>query len=192
MSHRQDVTRGFGSYVHLTLDPHPRIVQSKLAAGFPHIRLAVDPNAIEATDFSLCRYNIAMTRYLRRENTPGFTPSSTNGRYYDNQQIPVAKTARDKDAMLQEHLSAGTMIEVLVENELYLPEETVVTCFSRPDAEIATNIFKALHAPWAVTVVTAPSPYARNDRHADHVVEFVNHALADPQWKGDGLEFDRV
>jgi hypothetical protein len=41
MSHGLDEARGFGGYSHLTIDPKPRILRAKLAAGFPHIAINV-------------------------------------------------------------------------------------------------------------------------------------------------------
>src|SRR5262245_766517 len=72
MSNGQDVARGFGEYTHLTLEEHPAILRAKLAAGFPHVGIAVPFEVIEATKFSLCRFNVAMTRFLRRDGKPGF------------------------------------------------------------------------------------------------------------------------
>src|SRR3546814_20766322 len=56
------------------------------------------------TLFRSCRFNIAMTRYLRRDGKPGFPESPSNGHYYDHQQIPTAREIAEKEAMLQKHL----------------------------------------------------------------------------------------
>ena len=58
--------RGFGNYAFLTLDVHPRILKAKLKAGFPHVAIEVPVDAFENMDYHLCRYNVAMTRQLRR------------------------------------------------------------------------------------------------------------------------------
>ena len=113
MSRRQDVARGFGSYAHMTLDRQPKILQAKLRAGFPHLALNVPVASIEAATFSLCRFNVAMTRQLKRGERSGAPESKTDGRYYLGHQIPIARTKEDKTAMLAKHLPLGTMIEVL-------------------------------------------------------------------------------
>ena len=192
MSSAQDVSRGFGAYTHLTLDPRPRILRAKLAAGFPHIGIAVPAEAIEAVPFSLCRFNVAMTRYLRRNGNPGFPESPTNGRYYDQHQIPIARTDSDKTAMLEEHLPKNTMIEVLVHGDLPLPEQTNIVCFSDADAEIAQEALSNVGAPWHVIRTVPPGPYPRKDAHVEAVAGFIRQALADPEWRGNGLEFDRL
>lgn len=191
MSHRQDSARGFDECVHLTLAAHPPIVEAKLAAGFPHVRLSVPVNDVEAVDFALCRYNIAMTRYLRRNGTPGFPESPTNGRYYDQKQIPVAKATADKRAMLEAHLSR-TMIEVLVPDTLPLPEATLISCYSQDDEDLALKVLHTLQRPWDVVPTKSPTPYNRNEVYATQVLGFIDKALKDPTWLGDGLEFDRV
>lgn len=86
MSHKQDIERGFGVYGFLTIDQQPRILSAKLGAGFPHIGILVPSSAIEGQDFALCRYNVAMTRFLKR---------ATN---LDSQRVPrtVATTVPSK------------------------------------------------------------------------------------------------
>ena len=76
-SRKHDVGRGFGKYAFLTLDPQPQILRAKLAAGFPHVAIAIPAVAVEAATYSLCRFNVAMTRYLRRHGKPGFAESAT-------------------------------------------------------------------------------------------------------------------
>ena len=192
MSSRHDIVRGFGSYAFLTLERNPRIVRAKLAAGFPHIGIQVSSAAIEATEYSLCRFNVAMTRYLRRSGNPGFPESSTNGRYYEKHQIPIARTDADKDAMLERHLKANTMIEVLIHGDLPLPPDTSILCFSHCDAEISKTITSSLNVPWEVVEVPAPGPYPRKPTYRRAVGDFIGRALEDPAWRGNGLEFDRV
>lgn len=191
-SNIQDVARGFSSYTHLTLDPQPPILNAKLAAGFPHLRIAVPVQLVEATEFSLCRFNVAMARYLRRDGKPGFPESPSNGRYYEDHQIPIARTVDDKAAMLRTHIKAGTMIEVLVHGDLALTDETTITCFASVDAEIANRVLSKADTPWRLTTETPPGPYPENEKYRNAVLGFVEHALSDHHWKGDGLEFDRV
>lgn len=192
MSSHHDVARGFGDFTHLTLDRHPRILKAKLAAGFPHIGLVVPAEAVEATDFDLCRFNVAMTRQLRRDGMPGFEESPSNGRYYGQQQIPTARVEADKEAMLAEHLPAGTMIEVLVRGDLRLPQGTAVLCYSEADAHLARKILNQVDRPWQVITEEPRGVYPRNAKYSAEVEKFVDLALADPNWRGNGLEFDRV
>jgi hypothetical protein len=192
MSSGQDEARGFGSYAFLTLEKSPRILKAKLEGGFPHIGIAVPAETIEASQFSLCRFNVAMTRQLRRGGRPGHQESDSNGRYYNDHQIPIARTENEKSSMLDEHLSRGTMIEVLIHGDLELPDETCVVCYSADDAELARGVLEKTQCPWAVEIDDAPGPYNRNAVHVDAVVKFMDRALANPDWRGDGLEFDRV
>lgn len=190
-SRAHDTARGFGEYAFLTLEQNPRIVRAKLAAGFPHIGISVPAEAIDCTTYSLCRFNVAMTRYLRRHDSLGFPESATNGRYYGDQQIPVARTVADKRAMLKKHYPK-TMIEVLIHGDLPLPDTTNVICYSPIDAGIAASVLRHLNAPWEITLSTPPGDYPRRADHGDAVQQFIESALDDPAWRGNGLEFDRV
>lgn len=192
MSRGQDVVRGFGSYAHMTLDRQPRILKAKLGAGFPHLALSVPVASVESVSFSLCRFNVAMTRYLKRGKKRGAPESNTNGRYYLGHQIPIARTQEDKMAMLTKHLPLGTMIEVLIHGDLKLPDDTSVICYSEDDAKIARTILEELQCPWKVEVSEAPGDYPRSDIHSKSVEAFVAQAMADPKWRGNGLEFDRL
>lgn len=192
MSSRQDIARGFGDCAFLTLDPQPRILRAKLKAGFPHIALRVPASAIETTDFSLCRYNIAMTRVLRRNDMPGRPESLTNGRYYEDRQIPIARTLADKQALLNTHVPQGTMIEVLIHGDLPLPDDTTIVCFGNDDKELARRVLTATIVPWSLAVELPPGAYNRRVAYADAVADFITRALADPAWRGNNLEFDRV
>ncbi|SHI17025.1 hypothetical protein [Bradyrhizobium erythrophlei] len=192
MSHGQDIARGFGSYSHLTIDARPRILRAKLAAGFPHIAINIPASEIDAVPFSLCRFNVAMTRQLRRGGKEGFPESRTNGRYYAGHQIPIARTDADKSAMLQKHLHENTMIEVLVHGDFNLPDETFVSCFSDEDASIARRMLSSLKCKWRVTGEKPPGPYPRDNTHVGAVIDFIQKAESDPDWRGNGLEFDRL
>lgn len=190
-SKRHDVGRGFGNYTFLTLDSSPRIVRAKLAGGFPHIAILVPAAAIEDAGFELCRFNVAMTRRLRRGATIGWSESSTNGRYYGQRQVPVARTSADVSAMLGRHLGK-TMIEVLVRNQLALPDDTTVVAYHPADHKILVDVLDATNSPWKAALAEAPGPYPRKATHVRAVQEFVDHAIADDAWRGNGLEFDRV
>jgi hypothetical protein len=192
MSKKQDVARGFGDYAHLTLDPEPQILKAKLAAGFPHLAINVPVTTVDASSFSLCRFNVAMTRKLRRGRKRGFSESATDGRYYPGHQIPIARTDSDKTAMLQKHLSQSTMIEVLIHGDLKLPDETSVTCFSEADAKIAADLLAALGCSWKISTSPPSGAYPRNANYAAAVQDFIKQAKSDPSWRGNGLEFDRL
>ncbi|MCK9530812.1 MAG: hypothetical protein M0R77_09665 [Gammaproteobacteria bacterium] len=192
MSSKQDIERGFGDCAFLTIDFEPRIVKAKLFAGFPHIALRVPSKAFLGVDFSLCRYNVAMTRVLRRHGMPGRPESATNGRYYDKRQLPVARELPDKKAMLKEHLPRRTMIEVLVHGDFFLPSDTTVICYAEEDAKIARLVLSECGVPWGCACEPPPGPYRRNRSYVSKVEEFIETALMDPAWRGNGLEFDRV
>ena len=192
MSRQHDQARGFGRFAFLTIDPSPRILRAKLAKGFPHIAICAPAAAIEKTKFCLSRYNIAMTRQLRRGVKMGFPESSTNGRYYGAQQIPIACNERDKQAMLAKHIPLGTMIEVLIDGDLALPDETEVIAFHTADATDCIAVLKALGRPWRVSISLPPGPYPRDKAHVASAAAFVTQAIADPAWRGNWLEFDRL
>ena len=191
-SSRHDVARGFGNFVHLTLASYSKILEARLAAGFPHIDLAIPADSVETAGYSLCRFNVAMTRFLRRNGKSGFPESPSNGRYYGEQHVPTARTNADKKAMLQEHLHSGTIIEVLINRALVLPRDRVVVCFDEADSELAQRIVKRIGLPWSIVTEEPPGRYPRNSAYAGAVEKFVERALADPAWRGDGLEFDKV
>jgi len=188
-STRQDAERGFGDYTFLTLHASPRILRSKLKAGYAHVDIAVPAEAVEAVAYSLCRFNVAKTRRLRRAGRPGYTESATNGRYYDAHQIPAARDDSDKAAMLRRHL-AGSMIEVLVAGELALPDHTRIVCYSEADAATARRVLAHLGRPWAVTTTAPPGPYRPDAGRIMAVQRFIDRALDEPDWRGDGLAFD--
>jgi hypothetical protein len=71
MSRAQDVARGFGGYAHMTIDRQPRILKAKLGAGFPHFAVNVPVASVDAKTYSLCRFNVAMTRRLKRGRKRG-------------------------------------------------------------------------------------------------------------------------
>jgi len=191
MSSRSDEARGFGNCLFMTIDSSPRILKAKLKAGFPHIALQILPASVESVPFSLSRYNIAMTRRLRRNGDPGHSESDTNGRYYDRAQVPVARTPNDQRALLGHHVPKGTMVEIIVYADLLLPNETMVVCYSSDDALLARKILNQTGCSWGIKLEET-FRYPRNDVYISSVVSFVERALAEPDWLGNGLEFDRV
>jgi hypothetical protein len=192
MSSTQDIERGFGDYGFLTLDEQPRILGAKLMAGFPHIGIKLPSASVEAVDFALCRYNVAMTRFLRRGNKAGFQESEVNGRYYGQKQVPIAVDPDDKDAMLARFAHSNTMIEVLLSSDFDVPEDALVVCYAPQDAKIATEVIGLLGTPWEVQLAPPPTHYNRNRDYVAKVESFIQQAMKDPAWRGNGLEFDRV
>ena len=191
-SRNRDVCRGFGNYAFLTLDVHPRILKAKLKAGFPHVAIEVPVDAFENMNYHLCRYNVAMTRQLRRCGKPGWKECESNGRYYGTKQIPIAVTDRDKNALLSKHYGNGTMIEVLVPNQLNLPLNTRITCYHHDDTAVVHSILDALKRCWIISEEQPPCLYNRNDEYISAVADYVDLALKSPAWRGNGLEFDNV
>lgn len=192
MSSRQDVERGFGEYGFLTLDDRPRILGAKLLAGFPHIGIKLPSASVEAVDFALCRYNVAMTRFLRRGNKPGFRESEINGRYYGDKQIPIAVEHDDKATMLTAFAHSDTMIEVLLSDDFDVPNNASVVCYSVKDANLATEVMETLGVAWEVQVADPSTQYNRDANYVAKVEGFIQRAMEDPDWRGNGLEFDRV
>ena len=192
MSSRHDVARGFGEYAFLTLHPAPPILKAKLAAGFPHVRVTVPAGSVDDVAFDLCRFNVAMTRQLRRGGKAGFPESITNGRYYGKAEIPVARTERDQVAMLERYAGTDSMIEVLVPGEFPLLHGTAVYCFSAEDRDLAARILGRCDVDWSVIGVAPPGPYPRKPHYSRAVEQFVTQAFGNPQWLGDDLEFDRL
>jgi hypothetical protein len=113
--------------------------------------------------------------------------SDSNGRYYAGHQIPIARTASDKAALLAAHYGTNTMIEVLIHGDLPLPPKTTITCFSPDDAAIAANILGTIGVPWKVVTNKAPGPYQRRAMYVAKVKDFVATALMDPAWRGDDI-----
>ena len=190
-SSQHDIARGFGEYAFLTLERHPKILAAKLRGGFPHIDVIVPPENLEGSTFDLCRFNVAMTRRLRRGGTSGWPESETNGRYYGAHQIPVARSDADKRSMLRKYYDS-VMIEVLMHHDLCLPQETQIQVYSLADQEVAKTVLQAVEVPWAIELVDAPGPYQRSKVYADAVDEFIEKALSDASWLGNGLEYDKV
>lgn len=191
-SRQQDQQRGFGNYVHLTTHPAPPILLAKLAGGFPHFRLEVPVESVEETKFDLCRFNVAMTRRLRRAESSGHLASSTSGRYYGRRQIPVARSHADKRSMLTEAAKCQWMVEVLVKGYLMIPDGAKIVCYSKSDQQQAERILRSVGRAWLVALDDEDGGYTPCPEHVRNVHLFIGSAMNDSGWKGDGLEFDKV
>jgi hypothetical protein len=189
-SRRQDVKRGFEEFVHLTLDPHPPILRAKLKAGFPHFEIAIPAKEIEKHDYLLCRFNIAKTRYFRGARQAP-QESDENGRYYGKMRLPVAKTPAEV-ANLLKHNYGVRMIEVLVNNRVPLSADCVLKFFRPVDREIAEKALKQLESRIAALEIDATLTYTAREKHVASVIAAIDRAVKDPDWRGDGMEFDRV
>jgi hypothetical protein len=84
------------------------------------------------------------------------------------------------------------MIEVLVHGDFALSDKTSIVCFAEEDATIARQTLASLHRKWAVNVEKPPGPYPRDGKHVAAVTAFIRQAEDDPNWRGNGLEFDRL
>lgn len=191
-SKNSDEDRGFVDYAFLTLSKDPGIVRAKLEGGFPHVVIAVPTSGFQDVSFDLCRYNVAMSRRLPTSPQGGFSESDTNGRYYEGKKLPVARTEIDQKAMLKAHYLKGTMIEVLVPQKLSLPDDTIIECFHENDLSLSRKILAECNCPWDLKLIDPPGRYNRDKVHVTSVEKFVEESLNDPDWRGDGLEFDRV
>ena len=84
------------------------------------------------------------------------------------------------------------MIEVLVEQGHPLPDDTKIACYHECDHELLLAILAQIDVPWKIELYDSPNHYNRKREYVVQVDNFVATALADPDWRGDGLEFDNV
>lgn len=189
-SRDSDEQRGFGDYVHLTLSEFPPILEAKLAGGFPHFEVRVPAAEVEKGTVHLCRYNIAKCRFLRRGTKTGFMASEANGQYHGEKQIPTAETISECNDLLTHNLRIN-MIEVLVPKKLELPANTRLIFFNQNDRELADELLRPLKVGWRCELAEN-APYQPQTRHVTNVKRFLDRAVADSEWRGDGLDFDYV
>lgn len=190
-SHRADAARGFGDRIYFSPLQSPPILLAKLGRGFPHLRLEVPLVSFADVSFDLCRFAVARTWYLRRDGKPGPEPSASNGKYYGTRQLPVARTFEDMRAMLDKHLRKGDPIEVQVRDRLLLPKDTCVTCFSSVDLSTLQLVARQIDIKWSLKLANEQA-YSADRTHQTMVAQFVRDALADCNWRGNGLDFDRL
>lgn len=189
-SKKQDIGRGFDHYIHMSLEECPPILQAKLKAGFPHFEIMIPAFEIDAVEHHLCRFNIAKTRYFKgAKQQPD--ESSKNGRYYGDMALPIAVTDDERRLLLEKNLGEQ-MIEVLISDRLILPDNAVYGFFSQQDMDIANDIAGRLSADLDVVLIDRDVTYNRNENYSQRVSEFLENAMSEPNWKGNGLEFDNV
>lgn len=170
----------------------PKIVKAKLKGGFPHIEFLIPVHSFNGLRFDLCRYNVAMSRRLTTSPKGGFKPDGTNGKYYGNKQLPIARNHEDKKLLLDTHYPSGTMIEVLVPNTFHLPDDTQIACYHQADLALAENIIQSIGVPWKLSQKPPPGSYNRKPQYVLKVQNFIERSLEDPNWRGNGLEYDQV
>lgn len=190
-SKKQDLERGFGDKAHLTTSSMPPILQAKLQAGFPHVGLRINSSSFDDQDFELCRFNVAMTRMLRRGNHAGHKTTPENGEYYEGIQIPIARNFEEQSRLLAAAKKKNRMVEVLVDHRFDLGENTTVIAFSAQDAEKAKEILNAISCAWPV-VLELSANYEAKQEHFEACSDFLTQVIQAPDWRGNGLEFDKV
>jgi len=189
-SRLQDEQRGFASYVHLTLDAHPPLLQAKLAGGFPHFEVAVPAAHFDDTEYALCRFNIAKARYFRgaKQEPP---ESDANGRYYDGMRLPTARTPMEREGLLRHNLGRN-MIEVLVPEQVPLPSGTTFRFFHDEDFHRAMQVLRNLRVSAYGLERDAQLTYQPAPHHRASTEDALARAVANEAWRGSGLDFDRV
>lgn len=93
--------------------------------------------------------------------------------------------------MLDECMPARIMIEVLVHGDLTLPDTTEIVCYSDNDIKLANCVLESAESPWRIQAADSATEYPRNAEHARSVEDYLEQAMRDPEWRGNGLEFDR-
>lgn len=184
-----DAQRGFGNYIHFSTVARPPILLAKLDRGFPHICLSIPAEALDGVEYDLCRYNVAMSRQLRRGNMPGFAEGPENGRYYGDRQIPIARSKEEQTQLISSR--KGKMLEVLCTPPFALSEATSIATFSAADHDAVLQILEKLDVCWTVTLSNAPN-YSAREEYSVACQKYIEISLEDPAWMGDGLEFDKV
>ncbi len=189
-SNRQDVTRGFADYIHSTVVEWPPILKSKLNKGFPHVRLIM-PSSLLPNEFDLCRFNIAKGRYLKSGSSP-LPESKRNGKYYDQLELPVARTPSEQLDMLEAAKKDNPVIEVLVKGTLNLSADVKCQVFSQADYETASNVLKKTNSKMNLDLIDAGEMYLNQGSFDSQIGAFIDQALSDPHWKGNGLDYDKL
>ena len=184
-----DDQRGFGDYIHLSTVSHPPILEAKLSGGFPHVCISLPVSSLNGMKYDLCRYNVAMTRKLRRNGNLGFQEAPKNGRYYEKMQIPIARKGLEQRQLIENN--QGKMLEVLCKPSIPLDQETFITAFSNEDRQAVQKTLNELGVGWGTLISNKPS-YMASQKHFEACLSFMEASLGDSDWKGNGLEFDKV
>jgi len=189
-SNNQDLIRGFGDCIHSTVNEWPPILCAKLAKGFPHVRLAI-PTSLLSKNFDLCRFNIAKGRYLK-SGSSSLPENVRNGKYYDDLELPVARLFGEQFSMLKEAEKDPTVIEVLEKGVLHLSDAVECQVFSQSDYDFAVHILRITDSNLKVVKIGNNGRYIENNKFASDIEVFVERALKDPSWRGNGLDYDKL
>ena len=84
------------------------------------------------------------------------------------------------------------MMDFVVEHEFILPDDSQLFYYHKEALNLAKSIAGHIEIPWQIKLQPPPGDYNFSFEYASAVEEFINQALLDPNWKGDGLGFDRV
>jgi len=187
-SQQLDIDRGFGDYVHLSLQEDPPILESKLSKGFPHVQLRIKSTALPK-HFDLCRYNIARTRKVK-DGKSAAIEGPKNGYYYEDLRVPVARKFSNQIAMIEG--SKNNMIEVLIPKKLDIDSSTIIECFTVKDVAITNRIIEQLNLPFNIIEKKLKFTYPENHEFRQNVSRQVISFFNDSDWKGDGLDFDKL
>jgi hypothetical protein len=188
-SHRLDSQRGFSNYVHLSLAKHPPILRAKLTAGFPHFEIRIPATHVETLKFHLCRYNIAKSRNPKTGRRPA-PEGRASGRYYGEKHLPTAETVTECKDLLVANLGRN-MIEVLVPTSIALTADTELIFFSEIDRDLAKKFLYSMKLRWQLRLAQNLS-YTPAARYVARIERFLEQAIIDPEWRGDGVDFDNV
>jgi hypothetical protein len=84
------------------------------------------------------------------------------------------------------------MIEVLIEDRVCLNGAVQLRAYCEEDQNVAQRVLEQLGVDWEIVPFGAAGAYQRDEAYAAEVEQFIQTALSDPDWRGNGLEFDRV
>jgi hypothetical protein len=185
-----DINRGYADVIHCTTSSVPPLLSAKLARGFPHVRFRI-PIAALPEEYDLSRFNIARGRYLKNGRSP-LPESPRNGRYLESYELPAARSAEDKLALLNDADLNQPGIEILLKHEFPLPDGLIIDCGSEFDANLVSGIIAELGCSHAMNLVDFTVPYTARTVHQEAVEMFLAASMEKPSWKGNGLDYDRL
>lgn len=190
-SKKQDAGRGFVNYAHLTTCSFPLMFKTKLSAGFPHVAIRIPSTELDNVDFELCRFNVAKTRRLRRGNKSGHDTGPAYGQYYDDMEIPIARSDGEKNGLLKGNYPQGRMLEVLVNGQLDIGDRAEVIAFCSQDFVTVEKLQDGIETELSCSLRDDIS-YDPNPEYTSLCRDFLNQSVKEPDWRGNGLEFDKV
>ncbi|MEP4961568.1 MAG: hypothetical protein ABJU19_20025 [Roseobacter sp.] len=84
------------------------------------------------------------------------------------------------------------MFEVLFPSEVFLPASLCVSTFNKKDHDAATEILERLNVNWTVSQEAPSGDYPTGTGYFEERQQFIETALNDENWTGNGLDFDRL